>query len=551
MALHGCSGKVDSFYLTLPENGRTVVREYPDRKPAEEGFLTKGRSGQYESSRYFTKKPIHLDDGMQFFVRYQSSAPLSIIVEHERGEEGLYVLSPTAGFPRDQFIIPDARNGITSFRFISDSGDVRILGGGIDRDFPGYSADGTHETVGARVRIIKSSMDGRESRIYRFVPYDPAQGAGVVSGEYVLSVSYRYDGAHFSSESPSIPVSVRGQGYSADSFFRPDRGEGSFLVYPASVGFLPLEIEIPTDTPGFGIGEVTWTPVSSKVSQPTWPIPADLACIIDYSPAYWRNNRFEVFSWHYIPQVLIIDFMDYATQSDFLKRMSFFVEKKGYAGEIPAYEEVAALHDWNAHDYRAEDLARFYRKAERENTPLTAGESTLLDILTENGVLIRRDGGVLAGEGALLSICRDTPERLRRVFLGHEAFHGIFFTNAAFAGQVRALWERAYEEERWFWKVFLDSKEYNTADSYLVINEFQAYLLQQPAAEADGYYIDYIIPRLLAQNGALREEIDLFLEQHPEPFSARARELERILEDYAGFSDTRLVSRTRFLEGSD
>jgi hypothetical protein len=551
----GCVGTVESFSLSLPGNRTAVIRERPNRSPSEEGVLVPARGGSYESSLYLTQKALALGDGEFFFVTYLSPGPLTLIVEYERGESSVHTLPAALPLPRKQYVVPERKRRIEGFRFESTVDGARILGAGTSADPSGFAFDGRSETLGVSVEIGEGSLGGRRSRVFRFVP-DPDRQGGWATGELLLSVSYRFSAAESAPRAgegegiPELPVVVRGQGSEQTFLFRPDRENGSFLVYPDSIGFFPLEIEIPTDALGFQVTDVTWRPFSINETQPMQPIPADLSSVLDFPMARWRRTRVELFSWLYVPKILIIDFRDYGSQSDFFRRLSFFVEKKGWAGSIPVNGELDGLHDWNAHDYRAEDLARFFRKAEEESIPLTTGEAILRGILVENGVLVEVPNGISAGEGAILSICRETSARLRRVFLEHEIFHGIFFTDPDFADEVALIWDGRSEAERWFWRVFLDSKEYNVNDPYLVVNEYQAYLLQQPADEADAYFTGYIIPRLLSQNPVLRPEMERFLRECPSPFSGPAAMLETALRDSTGFINPRLISRTGFSEQS-
>ena len=81
--------------------------------------------------------------------------------------------------------------------------------------------------------------------------------------------------------------------------------------------------------------------------------------VLLYDPEHWRQPDYELFSWTRFPGILIMDTASYAVQSRFFKRLAFYVEKRGYRGRLIPEEEFAGLHGFNAHDYRAEDLARF------------------------------------------------------------------------------------------------------------------------------------------------------------------------------------------------
>ena len=51
----------------------------------------------------------------------------------------------------------------------------------------------------------------------------------------------------------------------------------------------------------------------------------------------------------------------------------------------------------------------------------------------------------------------------------------------------RAAWDVLDADEQAVWLAYLDLKGYNTADPYLVVNEFQSYLFQQERAEVPDF----------------------------------------------------------------
>ena len=95
------------------------------------------------------------------------------------------------------------------------------------------------------------------------------------------------------------------------------------------------------------------------------PIPSDLGLVGSYYPrSAWRQSDYELFAWNLYPSILIFDMRSYEVQSRFFKRLAFFVEKRGFRGEMLSDAELAARHGWNAHNYRPEDLAGFYNVAD-------------------------------------------------------------------------------------------------------------------------------------------------------------------------------------------
>ena len=139
------------------------------------------------------------------------------------------------------------------------------------------------------------------------------------------------------------------------------------------------------------------------------PITTDPGLIPDWPQQQWRQSSYELFAWKQFPSVLIFDFTDYAVQDAYLKLLSFFAEKKGFVGKLLSDNVIASLHGFNAHDYRAETLAAFFRQAEEEHFPLNKSELHLRRILFHNGIVVRTESGIEAGTGAIVSISRQSP----------------------------------------------------------------------------------------------------------------------------------------------
>ncbi|MEE0999713.1 MAG: hypothetical protein UIH41_08625, partial [Treponemataceae bacterium] len=147
------------------------------------------------------------------------------------------------------------------------------------------------------------------------------------------------------------------------------------------------------------------------------PILVDPYLIIDWDEKTWRNPNFEVYAWEQFPNILIFDTLYYAVQDDLLKRMAFFTEKEGFRGRLAADEEIKDLHGFNAHDYRAETLAAFFDLAEKENFPLNQMEKDLRSLLEDAKIIIKTENGYEKGEGAIISISKESPRYLRAQFI--------------------------------------------------------------------------------------------------------------------------------------
>jgi hypothetical protein len=222
---------------------------------------------------------------------------------------------------------------------------------------------------------------------------------------------------------------------------------------------------------------------------PTEPVPADPGLILAYPAAAWRDPRYELFRWPHFPSLLIFDTADYALQDRLFKRLAFFTEKAGFRGRLAPDEEIAALHGWNAHDYRAEDLARFFSAAAETGFPLSPEERELEAVLLGAGILRPSgEGGFVPGAGGIISISRESPDYLRSRFLIHEGFHGLFFIDEDFRDFSRRRWDALDRGAKRFIRSYFDYLRYDLEDSYLMVNEFMAYCLQQPVSQAGRYF---------------------------------------------------------------
>lgn len=226
------------------------------------------------------------------------------------------------------------------------------------------------------------------------------------------------------------------------------------------------------------------------------PIPADPAVVLGFRQEAWRDGRYEVFAWDRFPSVLIYDTADYAVQDRLFKRLAFYVEKAGFRGRLARDEEIASLHGWNAHNYRAEDLAAFYELARTSGFILNAEERELASMLLAAGIITTRDGGYVPGVGAVISLSRESPPYLRSLFMVHEAYHGLFFIDADFRDYAQERWDNLEPRARAFISSYFDYLRYDTTDTYLMKNELMAYCLQQPVASAGRYFGKVLAERL-------------------------------------------------------
>ncbi|MDR0451151.1 MAG: hypothetical protein LBH26_07780 [Treponema sp.] len=226
------------------------------------------------------------------------------------------------------------------------------------------------------------------------------------------------------------------------------------------------------------------------------PISLDPGLILSYPQNSWRSRDYEVFAWESFPSILIFDTADYAAQDRLFKRLAFFVEKAGYRGRLAGDEEIADLHGWNAHDYRAADLARFFELARARDFPLLKEERELEAILLDRGIIRREGGEISAGEGGIISISQESADYLRSLFMAHEGYHGLFFIDEDFRDFSRSRWDRLPRTAKRFILSYFDYQHYDVNDQYLVLNEFMAHVLQQPVSRAAAYFGETLAGRI-------------------------------------------------------
>lgn len=222
------------------------------------------------------------------------------------------------------------------------------------------------------------------------------------------------------------------------------------------------------------------------------PIRTDPGLILNYKTSQWRTADYEIYEWDRFPQILFFDTRNYEIQDRLFRRLAFFVEKQGYKGKLLTNEELGDMHGYNAHDYSAESMARFFNKATELNFPLNEEELLLKRILIHNG-LFEDDGiYVKAKEGGLVSISRETPLWSRTNLLAHEGWHTIFFRDAEFRNYVSAVFYTFDPTSRDFLIDYFKSQPslgYDTNDEYLMHNEFMAYIMQQRLSEVAKYFV--------------------------------------------------------------
>lgn len=333
-----------------------------------------------------------------------------------------------------------------------------------------------------------------------------------------------------SKNSKSFKIAFGGENLS----FRDNGGEikvpAASLKAPFSAATFP-DGEIP-EVLMMIAGEKELLSFSSSSRNPLVPIKVDPGLIMGWSRNSWRGNDYELFEWDRFPGILIMDISTYAVQDDFLRRIAFFVEKAGYKGRLLTDDFLKDKHGYNAHDYRAESLAEFFEKVRTENFPINSREKLLREILIKNGVLIEEpDGKISAGKGAVISISQESPSYLRTTFIAHEGWHGIYFADEEFRNAVAAIYytlETQDSETLAYLKKYFQvtpTLNYDVNDSYLMQNEFMAYMLQRPLSATEKYFVD-MASRYHSQKWA-KKEADYIIETNAAGFVSAATLLDQ------------------------
>jgi len=260
-------------------------------------------------------------------------------------------------------------------------------------------------------------------------------------------------------------------------------------------------------------------------SQPGIASPAtvSLRTVLESSRATWEDPSYGLFRWDRFPSILVMDTVDFAFQDRMFSRLAFFLEKRGFRGRLLSDAELAGRHGWNAHDYGAQGLADFYNAAALTRFPLDSQELLLRDIALQQDILVMRRDRFAAGAGGIISISRESSSIERRLLLTHESFHGVFFASPAYRDYCFRLWDSLTGAERGFVTGFLDDLGYDGGSRYLAVNEFQAYLMQQPAAFAPEYF-ERVLARFGSRHGSDRvllagllssaRSLDSYLQSH-------------------------------------
>jgi hypothetical protein len=467
----GCSSKIQGFAFEAPEGARVDIWQSPRMPRDQETRFTPG-AGRPSSPEYHLASPVVVaSTGESFALTYVSDfGPCTLTIFSDRHKVLKSFPLPSTGGSPLRFLFPlEKESRIWGWQLSAPAGQTRETltqqGAAVLAYVHGFVIDAGLLSVDGSVEVLSASTGAASARLPEVTRTE--MGSGIWLLRFTLG-----DGA------AGGRVLFTEPGGRSEAFeVNPASTPGWLDFARGSMPFVPREIQF---TGTLRSLQVLRVPAEA-------PIPADPGEILDWDQSSWRKPDFELFSWSRFPRVLIMDMASYEIQDAFFKRLAFFVEKAGHAGRLESLSALAGLHGYNAHDYRAEDLARFFTAAGKDSAGLSVEEGALERLLEDNGVVKKTADGFGPGDGCILSISRGSPPILRSLLLTHESFHGLFFTIPAFRDATEAAWTALTADEQAVWTDYLGTHGYDTTDHYLVVNEFQSYLLQQERANVRGF----------------------------------------------------------------
>jgi len=467
----GCSSKLQGFWFEAPEGARIDIWQSA-RVSRDQETRFQPVAGRLSSPEYHLASPVIVTSaGEAFAFAYRSDfGPSTLTIFSDRNKVLKSFPLPATSGNSLRFMIPlNMGSRVWGWQLSASAnparGTLTLEGAGILASVHGFAIEPGLLTVDGSVEVMSASAGSTSARLTE------ASRGEMGGGIWLLRLTLG-DGA----AGGRVVFSEPGGG-KADFDVNPASTPGWLDFARGSMPFVPRDIVLTGTLRSLQILRI---PAEA-------PIPADPGQILTWDQSSWRKPDFELFSWSRFPRVLIMDMASYQVQDAFFKRLAFFVEKAGHAGKLESLTALAGLHGYNAHDYRAEDLARFFTAAQKDPVGLSAEEEALARVLVENGVIRKTSDGYAPGDGCVLSISRSSSSILRSLLLTHESFHGLFFTIPAFRDATEAAWAALSPDEKAVWMDYLGTHGYDTTDHYLVVNEFQSYLLQQDRTGIGGF----------------------------------------------------------------
>jgi hypothetical protein len=553
--LTGCHAEVTAFRTTVRDNGEEheLVLRDETRRPQEEQAVVSGSvddplrfrinevpealsddpvvllelelSGDYRGGQIEITDPVGYTGSFSDAVEYGAGiAPAESVFDGARGIVRLDVarfpdtLTPEALL--DSELVFRASRGrsftIEAVRFVTDLPDALVR-------FPGSLRESIFDQ-----RVPVSVEPGT----WRFTDLSHILSSGMDG----VRLRYRMPGESFHDREtrPTVILEVSGEAgerTAFDLYLRP--GTREIILRPDVWGFPARALTISDAPDEFDLHELSGTAMPDDSAI---PVPIELSELLRYPADQWRRDDFEFFAWTLYPDILWFDTRDYAIQARLFRRLAFFVEKRGFVGSLLTDEELEERHGWNAHNYRPVGLADFFNAVRSTDFPLNEYEHQLRRIVLDQGVIVQDDDGrYLPGRGGVLSVSQASGPELRRLLITHEAMHGIFYEEPSFRRDAFEYWDNVLDaRERGFWRDFFSWMSYSPDDRYLMVNEFQGYLLQQSERSVRWYFRSRTVDRLKAAYPQRVEQIDIFLRDYPSTFVEAGATMNEALYRAAG-----------------
>ena len=247
----------------------------------------------------------------------------------------------------------------------------------------------------------------------------------------------------------------------------------------------PVAAPAPAPAPA-GAAPAASTPVA-PAPAPAGPPPLAIQTATEQDILRHVPTGLTVFRFADDQRILVLDFASLYQQGLMLNRVAALIEKAGQPRDrvLSDAELTQAIRADDAtpetyyygHDYSAASLRRFFTLVDDERLPLDPEEATLRRLLEQTDWF---KPNTQAGLISIPAVGADANVTLtaRGTILHHELSHGMFFSDADYAGFVHHFWNAALtEDERGGVRRFLGSEGYDTGYEELMYNEMQAYLM--------------------------------------------------------------------------
>jgi hypothetical protein len=531
LACASCSSKTVTGFPWKGSSGASLsFGQSISRPEGAEGCFTQKDA----ADRYILHKALNVESGDSLVLDLHSASAQSKARIALSSHPGGFPPFASASFPlraeRTRLVVPFASKArIASLSLTAEGGSFDLESIAVERAFRGIDQRSSPLRVSAGFSLATLG-GGQELSIETPFAGLGSQGASSTRPGLLLS----YGPAPYGSALRIRAYLTSGQERTFKLRCRPS---GTTTVLDEGI--------IPADAESVALSAPKGVAIEAFYSGELLPSDYELADLGRILLTNAPISEYEVYRWDMLPSVLVFDFKDYAAQDRFMKRLAFFVEKIGHRGALAKDEEIAPLHGWNAHDYRAEDLAAFFQAVKKKSFPINESEKELRRILLNSGVIKEEGDTIKAGEGAIISIARETADQLRWTLATHESTHGIFFADADYRRFAQALWASVDPGEKWFWRTYLGWAGYDVGSDYLLGNEFQAYLLQQPSNAAREYFEKRKSAELLEKHPEMQEKVAAYMAQYGDSFEARAKQLESWLNTKYAVGAGRTVFLTR------